>query len=343
MRETDGRKLTAAQQEDRRRLAARLLGKGWTPGRVAEVFGQSRSWVFAVQGAVRKGGEAALVAIPRPEGAKKVSVQRRAELAALMKDRTPVSFGFDQALWTRGIVRDLIGQRWGIDVSLPTVGIVLHDLGFSPQRPIRKAIEQDPDQVARWEREEFPTITERARKEGAQLYFGDEAGVRSDYHSGTSWAPVGHTPVVPTTGNRTSVSMLSAITRKGTISFEVRTGKVNSGVFTEFCTKLMADTGDKKVFLIVDKASYHTSWETRTFVAKTHGKLTLFFLPSYSPELNPDELVWKNVKHDKIGKSSIKNAAELRSRAIGALEYLRDFPEIITGFFRAPRLAYIHG
>ena len=343
MHDTDGRKLTAAQQEEHRRQAARLLRKGWTAQHVATAFGQSRSWAFAVQRTVREGGEAALAATPRPEGPKKLSAQRRVELAALIKDRTPMSFGFDQALWTRAIVRDVILQRWDIDLSLPTVGAVLHDLGFSPQRPLRKAIEQDPERVAQWEHEEFPAITKRAHKEGAELYFGDEAGVRSDYHSGTTWAPVRHTPVVRTTGDRKSVSMLSAITRKGAISFEVRTGTVDSQVFIDFCTKLMADTDDRKVFLIVDRATYHTSGKTRKFVEKTKGKLTLFLLPSYSPELNPDELVWKSVKHDGIGKSSIRNVAELHSRAIGALEYLRDFPEIITRFFRAPRLAYIHG
>jgi transposase len=342
VRETDGRKLTQAEQEARRLQAARLLRSGRTPVQVAEALGVSRSWAFAVQKAVREGGEVALTGIPRPEGPKKLDRARRAELAVLITDRTPMDFGFDEALWTRKIVSDLIYQRWGVDLSLPTVGSVLRDLGFSPQRPIRRAIEQDPDAVARWESEEFPAIRAQAKAEGAELYFGDEAGVRSDYHSGTTWAPVGCTPVVRTTGDRKSVSMLSAISAQGKICFEVRTGGVNSEVFIDFCTKLMADAGDRKVFLVIDNATYHVSRKTREFAAKTAGKLTLFFLSTYAPELNPDELVWKNVKHDRIGRASIKNAAELRSRALAALEHLRDFPEIVKGFFRAPRLAYIH-
>lgn len=163
----------------------------------------------------------------------------------------------------------------------------------------------------------------QAKREGAEVYFGDEAHVRSDYHSGTTWAPVGKTPVVATTGNRKSVSMLSAINARGRISFEVREGGVDSGVFIGFCEKLIADAGGKRVFLIVDNASYHVSKKTREFVERTDGRLTLFFLPSYAPELNPDELVWKSVKHDKIGKASIRNIAELRSRATAALQHLR--------------------
>jgi transposase len=228
-----------------------------------------------------------------------------------------------------------------VTVSLPTVGAILHEFGLSPQRPLRRAFEQDPDAVARWEDDEFPQIQDQARQEGAELYFGDEAGVRSDYHMGTSWAPVGQTPVVYTTGNRTNVSMLSAISRQGDISFEVTDENVDSEVFVDFCRKLLDVVGGATVFLILDRATHHTSGCTREFAETTGGRLRLFFLPSYSPELNPDELVWKNVKHDRLGRASIKNGTELRSRAVAALERLREAPELITGFFGAPRLAYI--
>jgi transposase len=295
-----------------------------------------------VQKTLREHGEEALAATPKREMPKKLSTERRAELALLIKECTPRDFGFDEALWTREIAGDLVYERWGVDLSLPTIGKVLRELGFSPQRPLRRAFEQDAERVAQWENEEFPEIRARAKEEGAELYFGDEAAVRSDYHSGTTWAPVGQTPVVETTGSRKTVSMLSAISLKGKISFDARFGGVDSEVFIDFCKKLMSDAGGKKVFLIVDNATYHTSAKTREFAAETEGRLTLFFLPTYSPELNPDELVWKNVKHDRLGKSSIKNADDLRSRAVAALEHLRDFPEMIKGMFRVPRLAYIH-
>ena len=341
VRKTDGRGLTQKDQEQARLQAARLLESGMKPDQVAIAMGRSRSWAFAVAQAVRDGGVESLVAVPRPEGKKKLDRRRREALAAMIEDQTPEDWGFGEALWTREIVADLIFKVWGVELSAPTVGKVLRDLGFSPQRPLRRAFEQDPEAVARWEKEEFPAIRQRAKEEGADLYFGDEAHVRSDYHSGTTWAPVGRTPVVKTTGSRKSVSMLSAINMRGRISFDVRQGGVDSEVFIEFCKKLMADAGEKKVFLIIDNASYHGSKKTREFADKMDGKLTFFYLPTYAPELNPDELVWKNVKHDNLGKASIRNFYELHSRATAALQNLRDTPELIKAIFRAPRLAYI--
>ena len=342
VRETDGRRASQKDQESARLQAARLLESGMKPDQVATAMGRSRSWAFGVAQALRDGGVESLAAVPRPEGRKKLDGGRRARLAALIEDHTPEEYGLGEALWTREIVTDLIFELWGVELSAPTVGKVLRDLGFSPQRPLRRAFEQDPEAVARWENEEFPKIRRRAREEDADLYFGDEAHVRSDYHSGTTWAPVGKTPVVKTTGSRKSVSMLSAINMRGRISFDVREGGVDSEVFIEFCKKLMADAGEKKVFLVIDNATYHVSKKTREFAEKTDGKLTLFYLPTYAPELNPDELVWKNVKHDNLGKASIRNSYELRSRATAALQYLRDTPELVKAIFRAPRLAYIH-
>jgi transposase len=340
--EMDGRAATQKDQEQARLQAARLLESGMKPDLVARALGRSRAWAFDVARVFREGGVEALAAVPRPEGRKKLDSAQRAALAVMIEDHTPAEYGFDVALWTRELVGELVFLVWGVELSAPTVGKVLRDLGFSPQKPLRKAFEQDPDAVARWEQEEFPEIRRRAREEGADLYFGDEAHVRSDYHSGRTWAPVGKTPVVPTTGSRKSVSMLSAINLRGKISFDVREGGVDSDAYIEFCEKLLADADGRKVFLIVDNASYHVSRKTREFAVGTNGKLTLFFLPTYAPELNPDELVWKHVKHDNIGKASIRDAAELRARAVAALQYLRDTPDVVKAMFRKPRLAYIH-
>lgn len=343
VRETDGRKLTQAEQERQRVQAARLLRGGRTPGEVADALGRSRSWAFGVRRALREGGESVLAAVPRPEGRKKLDAGRRRELFALITHQTPADFGFGVALWTRRIVADVIFERWGVELSLPTVGAVLRDIGLSPQRPLRRALEQDDEAVQRWRVETFPDIRAQARAEGAELYFGDEAGVRSDYHAGTTWAPVGQTPVVEATGNRVSVGMISAISMQGRISFDVVSGRMDSLTFIDFCRKLMADAEGRPVYLIVDNATSHASKKTREFVESTQGMLKLFYLPPYSPQLNPDELVWKNVKHDHLGKSAIRNREDLQSRAITALEYLRRSPEIVKGFFRHPSLAYIAG
>ena len=159
-------------------------------------------------------------------------------------------------------------------------------MGLSPQRPLHRAYEQDPDAVPRWKSQEFPAIRAEAKKTGATVYFADEAGVRSDYHAGTTWAPVGRTPVVANSGARWSVNMLSAVSAQGKLRFMVHDGKVNSAVFIDFCTRLLRDA-DTPVYLVVDGHPCHRSRATKEFVAATEGRLRLFFLPGYSPDSTP--------------------------------------------------------
>ena len=194
--------------------------------------------------------------------------------------------------------------------------------------------------MRRWKEEEFPAIRARARELGAEVYFGDESGVRTDSHAGTTWAPVGHTPVLAVSGERNRVNMISAVTPAGAMKFDVFTGGFNSTVFVEFLTKLMHDAPGP-VFLILDNLSVHKTKIVRDYVASLDGRLTLHFLPAYSPELNPDEWVWKNVKHDHIHRTGILRGSELFEIAHRALEQLQQLPSKIRGFFRDPSLAYI--
>ena len=172
------------------------------------------------------------------------------------------------------------------------------------------------------------------------MYFADEAGIRSDYHAGTTWAPVGQTPVVRGSGRRFSINMISAITPGGTMRFTVHEGRVNSAVFIEFCRKLLHDAHGRPVHLIVDGHRAHTAKATRDFVA-TREDLTLHFLPGYSPELNPDEWVWKNVKHDQLGKTTTRSQHDLETKARSALHRVQRLPQLIRSFFADPHLAYI--
>jgi transposase len=161
-------------------------------------------------------------------------------------------------------------------------------MGLSPQRPLWRAYQQNPEAVARWKQEEYPAIAAAAAA-GATIYFADEAGIRSDYHAGTTWAPVGQTPVVKATGARFSVNMISAVTTKGALRFAVFDGTTTARTFIAFCKRLLHDAPGP-VYLIVDRHPSHRAKAVSTYVASTAGKLTLFFLPGYSPELNPDEI-----------------------------------------------------
>jgi transposase len=163
-------------------------------------------------------------------------------------------------------------------------------MGLSPQRSLHRAYQQNPEAVQRWKEQEFPAIRAAAKAEGATIYFADEAGIRSDYHAGTTWTPVGKTPVVRNTGARFSVNMLSAVSAQGALRFTVHEGTITAKVFIDFCRRLLHDT-DGPVYVVVDGHPNHRAKATTEFVASTDGRLKLFFLPGYSPELNPDEWV----------------------------------------------------
>jgi transposase len=262
------------------------------------------------------------------------------ELYALIEGCEPRQLSFGFALWTRKLIQELIRQRFKVSLSIQHTGRILKKLGLSPQRPLYRAYQQNPERVERWKNEEYPAIRERAAVEGATIFFADEAAVRTDHHAGTTWAPVGVTPVVASTGERKTIMMVSAITPRGQLRFHLHVGSFKAKDFISFCRQLLADI-EGKIFLIVDGSSVHTAMETREFVASTNGRLELFFLPPYSPELNPDEWVWKNVKHDQIGRKSVLGIHDLKNAAESALRRLQKMPRIVLGFFADPKLSYI--
>ena len=248
----------------------------------------------------------------------KLSGEQTRRLYTLITGADPRQLEFAFALWTRDVVRELIRREFKVSLSAVSVGRLLRTLGLSPQRPLWRAWQADPDAVARWREEEFPAIRAQARIEGARIYFGDEAGIRSDYHAGTTWAPVGQTPVVKATGARHSLNMISAVTAQGLLRFS---------------------TGP--VYLVVDGHPVHRCKAVKEFVASTDGALRLFVLPAYSPQLNPDEWVWKNVKHDRVGRTSVTGPEDFKTKVIGALRRLQKMPHVVRAFFADPDLRYI--
>jgi transposase len=340
MRGNDGRKLDHQTLEVLRMRAVDQIAAGAHPEDVADVLGLHRKTVYGWLAKYREGGIDALRAKPVPGRPRKLLGPQIARLYGLIVGRDPRQLSFEFALWTREMVRQVIRREFGVALSVVSVGRLLRTMGLSPQRPLHRAYQQNPEAVARWKEQEFPAIRAAAKTTGATIYFADEAGIRSDYHSGTTWAPVGRTPVVPNTGTRFSINMLSAVSAQGALRFMVHEGTVNAGVFIDFCKRLLRDA-DGPVYLVVDGHPAHRAKTTTTFVASTDGRLTLFFLPGYSPELNPDEWVWKNVKHDRIGKTGVTSKADLKTKAIGALRRLQKLPALVRAFFADPHLRYI--
>lgn len=341
MRENDGRKLDHRTLEQIRIRVVQRIEDGARPEVLADALGFVRSTVFGWMARYREGGVEALKARPIPGRPQKLSGTQVRRIYTLIVGNDPRQLAFGFALWTREMVQELIRRECNLQLSLASVGRLLHKLGLSPQRPVWRAYQQNPVAVERWKRQEYPAIRAEAAAVGATIYFGDEAGVRTDFHAGTTWAPVGQTPIVRTTGARESVNLISAISAQGALRFAAFEGKFESGAFVTFCQRLLHDRSGP-VFLIVDGHPVHRSHAVKEFVASTHGRLRLFHLPAYSPELNPDEWVWKNVKADRIGRAGIDQAkGDLRSKAVAALQRLQQLPHLIRGFFADPHLRYI--
>ena len=340
MRENDGRKLDHQTLEVLRLRAVEQIEAGAHPEAVADALGLARGTVYMWLAKYREGGRDALKARPVPGRPPKLSGPQLRRLYALIVGADPRQLEFEFALWTREMVRELIRREFMVALSVVSVGRLLRKLGLSPQRPLYRAYQQDPQAVQRWKSEEYPRIRTEAEAAGATIYFADEAGIRSDYHAGTTWAPVGRTPVVKATGARFSVNMVSAVTAKGALRFAVYDETFTANLFVDFCKRLLHDAGGP-VYLIVDGHPTHRARTVKDYVAATDGRLKLFCLPGYSPELNPDEWVWKNVKHDRIARRSVTSKDDLKAKAIGALRRLQKLPHLVRGFFADPHLRYI--
>ena len=219
MRDDDGRKLDHKTLEALRIRAVGQVEEGAHPEDVAAALGLHRKTVYDWLAKYREGGKDALRARAVPGRPPKLGGPQLARLYALIAGQDPRQMQFEFALWTREMIREVIRREFKVALSVVSVGRLLRKIGLSPQRPLHRAYQQDPEAVQRWKKEAYPAIRAEAEAAGATVYFADEAGIRSDYHAGTTWSPVGQTPVVKNTGNRFSVNMISAVSAKGALRF----------------------------------------------------------------------------------------------------------------------------
>ena len=278
MREDDGRKLDHKTLEQLRIRAVGQIEDGAHPEEVAQALGMTRAAVYGWLAKYREGGLAALRAKPVPGRPPTLSGAQLARLYGLVMGNDPRQLQFAFALWTRAMIRELIRREFDVRLSEVSVGRLLRKLGLSPQRPLYRAYQQNPQAVARWKAETYPQLRAEAAEAGATIYFADEAGVRSDDHAGTTWAPVGRTPVVATTGDRFGVNLISAVTAKGKLRFAAYDGNLNGPMFIDFCRRLLHDAPGP-VFLVLDGHRVHRSKAVKAFAASTGGRLRLWFLP----------------------------------------------------------------
>lgn len=339
MKELDARKLDHSTLEAIRIRAVKQVEAGESPEDVIKALGFSRSCIYTWLALYREGGIEALKAKKLDGRPPKLNGKQIKKLYGYIVDKTPLQYKFAFALWTCALIRELIKNKFGIHLSEVSVGRLLKKLGLSPQRPLFRAYQQDPAKVSKYLKEEFPKIKKRAKQRGARIFFGDEASIRSDYHSGTTWAPIGETPIIRTTGARFKMNMISAISAKGELRFMLSEKGLTADLFIKFLKQLIHGV-EYPIFLILDGHPVHKSLKVRKFVEEMNGNIELYYLPGYSPELNPDETVWAFVKHHSVGKQVITGPDQFKALILGSLRQLQKLPLVIKSFFEAKDLEY---
>ena len=340
MRKDDARKLDHATLEALRMRAVRRVQDGESPELVARILGVGRTAIYRWLADYRRGGWGALKAKAIPGRPTKLDAKKLRWVYDTVTQKSPLQLKFAFALWTREMVAKVIKDRFGVKLSANSVGRLLAQLGITCQKPLHRARERDEALVQQWLKKEYPKIKATAKKAGADIYFGDAAHIRSDHHSGRTWGKRGETPVVEATGARHGMSLISAITSRGHLRFMI-VGKrsVNAAVFIEFLKRLVVGA-KRTIFLIVDRGSAHRAKKTKAFVDSLGGKLRLFFLPPYSPDRNPDELVWKHLKADTVGRMAITDKDDFTSKVRSSMRQLQGNPAKVRSFYQKPSLKY---
>jgi transposase len=339
MKNNDGRKLGPKTLEQIRIRAVERVQAGESPEKVIKTLGFARACIYNWLARYRSGGYNGLKTGSKSGRPRKLGGRQIAWIYRTVVDGDPLQMKFAFALWTRPIIAVAIKKKFGIKLSTTSVGRLLHQLGLSCQKPLFRAYQQNPEAVTEWKQKVYPAIRKRAKGLGATIYFHDESGIRSDFHSGTTWAPVGQTPIIQATGARFGLNMMSAISPRGQMRFMVFKETISGEQICEFLKRLMHNA-TAPIFLIWDGHPTHKSQMVKQCVKSFAGMLETYILPAYSPELNPVEQVWNNVKNHGVGRKKVFGPDQLKSVVIGQLRKLQKLSSIVRSFFRNPDCAY---
>lgn len=340
MMKEDMRKESPEVQEAMRMRVVDAVHEGMNQSEASRVFGVSRQSVNNWMSEYRKGGKRLLKSRKRgPKGGIQLAPIQAAQTVRMITDRCPDQLKLPFALWTRAAVGHLIEERFDVSLSVSTVGRYLRRWGMTPQKPLRKAFEQNPKEVKRWLEERYPAIRKEAKSEQAEIHWGDEMGLRADHQTGRSYGRRGHTPVIEGTGKRFGCNMISTVTNLGTLRFMIFKESFTSDIFIRFLQRLIQST-DRMVFLIVDGHPAHKSAKTKRWLKRHADRIRLFLLPGYSPELNPDEMLNNDVKSNAVGRRRAKTQTELIGNVRSYLWSKQKCPEIVQSYFHAPSVQY---
>lgn len=339
MTKIDGRSLSHETLEHLRSLAVERVLNGEKPSAVAKSLGFYRTSIYRWLRAHKKGGKPALAKSVHPGPKRKLTPTQEAKVVRWMVGKDPRQYGFEFGLWTRKIVQSMIQDRFGVSMTLPSVGHLLTRLDITPQKPLRRAYERDEKAVEEWKTKRYPELRERAKSMGADIFFLDEAGVRSDSPLGRSYGLKGRTPIVKTSGKRQKINAISAVNSKGAFWFKVYSGMLTAMVFITFLKDFLKGRRNP-VLLVVDGLAVHKAKCVERFVQSKKGKLELHFLPTYSPDLNPDEFVWNHLKQNGTSKKPLRKDESLKERVEQDLTAIKQNRPLIRSFFQAASVSY---
>ncbi|TSJ85553.1 IS630 family transposase [Chitinimonas sp. BJB300] len=343
MDKEDGRKLSRQEQHERRKQAVRLHRRGMPIKEVAVSLGVAEGTVRSAVKSADAGGLKALA--PKPTGRslgqqRCLSANQELHIQRLICKNRPEQLKLEFALWTRAAVLLLVKQEFGLALPIRTMGEYLKRWGFTPQKPLKRAYEQRPEAVEHWLNEQYPEIAKRAKAEDTEIHWGDETAVVNTDVRGRGYQPKGQTPVAfAVGGTRHKLSMISTVTNKGQTRWMIVEDAFNSDKLIEFLQSLIKDAG-KKIFLILDNLRVHHSKPVKAWLAEHQRQIEVFYLPSYSPELNPDERLNADLKHALGSRIQVRTKDKLKQATKAHMEMLENTPERVCSYFEDPRIKY---
>ena len=326
-----------------RKMAVQAMTeKGFSPEDVSDLLNISRTSIYVWLKRFKMEGYEGLDTKKAPGAPPVVTETLDHWLKHTVLERTPEDFGYETPLWTCALLAEVLGDRFGVEVGGAAINQHLHRLGLSCQQPTYRPREQDTAAVEHFVNDTFPKIQRFASKMDAEIGFADEAAVDLRDHAGTTWGACGIRPEVRVSGQRGRLNILSMVSTSGGLRYHVTEERINSEVFIDFLKQLLRGR-TRMLILFVDRASFHRSRKVRRFVAQNRHHLRLKLLPAYSPERNPDEHVWEEIKDKKLNRQSIKNKRDLKQRVVSALRTLQQFKQRVLSFFKLPETQYAAG
>jgi transposase len=342
MEKVDTRTLKAEVQEQLRFQAIRLRKAGRRYKEIEEILGVCHTTICAWYKKFEREGKKGIQAQKRGRkigSCRTLGADQEKQIQKLIQDKCPDQLKLPFALWTRLAVQQLIRRLWSIDMPIRTVGEYLKRWGFTPQKPLRRAYEQNPKAVQRWLDEEYPAIFKRAKEEEAEIQWGDETGLCNDSQHGRSYSPRGKTPAIRLPAKRERINLISSITNQGKVRFMIYKNTMNAQTFIKFMKRLIKDAS-QKIFLILDNLRVHHAYVVKDWLDNHTDEIELFFLPSYSPELNPDEYLNCDLKAGVHSGVPARTKDELSDKAISHLRMLQKKPKRVQKYFKHPSIAY---